>query len=144
MLITNFDKGEEPIYREAVKRFGKKELYVDRNAYVGFGKKDNSMSALRCNSSIELTEFWKIFDEIKNTKWCITTNDIDKSGILYLGWQNPAWDESGYFWTSKDVIESILKNNTAKHPFLFNSKKDAVKQLKSIHIPQKCRIMKWT
>ena len=68
MLITNFDKSEESIYREAVKRFGKKELYVDRNAYDRFGMKDDSRSALRCNSSMELTEFWKLFDEIKNTK----------------------------------------------------------------------------
>ena len=69
MLITNFDKSEEPIYREAVKRFGKKELYIDRNAYIGgYNRiKDDSMSALRCKVPMDLTEFWKIFDEIKIT-----------------------------------------------------------------------------
>ena len=43
--------------------------------------------------------------------------------IYYLGWQNPAWDEDGYFWTSKDAIFKILKegNNTKEHPFLFET-----------------------
>ena len=61
MLITNFDKSEEPIYREAVKRFGEKELYIDRNAYIGgYNRiKDDSMSALRCKVPMDLTEFWK-------------------------------------------------------------------------------------
>jgi hypothetical protein len=45
----------------------------------------------------------------------------------YLGWQNPAWDEDGYFWTSKDVIYEIVKdrNNTKEHPFLFESEEQA-------------------
>ena len=63
MLITNFRKNEEPRYREAVRLFGKKELYVDRNAFVN-GVRDDSASALRCTSYIELSEFWKIFDSL--------------------------------------------------------------------------------
>ena len=30
--------------------------------------------------------------------------------IDYLGWQNPYWDDDGYFWTSKDTIVEILQD----------------------------------
>lgn len=76
--------------------------------------------------------------------WCIITTDesyID--GRAYLGWQNPVWEESGYFWTSRDVFESILNNSTPEHPFLFDSRNEAIKHLKSIHIPQMCKVIKY-
>lgn len=76
-------------------------------------------------------------------KWCIVSKDFDLNEIYYLGWQNPAYNESGYFWTSKEVIKKIAAmNNTIEHPFLFDSKWKAIKHLKSINIPQKCHFKK--
>ena len=81
--------------------------------------------------------------ELRHIKWCITTDNICNDGIDYLGWQNPVWDEEGYFWTSREGIEKISSNSTPEHPFLFNSRREAIKHLKSINIPQKCRIVRW-
>ena len=65
-------------------------------------------------------------------------------GKKYLAWQNPVWDDDGYFWTSKEVVKEILCNNTEKHPFLFPNRREAIEHLKSINIPQRCSIIKWT
>lgn len=81
--------------------------------------------------------------ELEHDQWCITTDNICNDGIDYLGWQRPAWDEDGYFWTSKEVLEKIIANNIPEHPFLFNSRRAAIKYLKSINIPQKCRVIRW-
>lgn len=62
---------------------------------------------------------------------------------MYLAWQNPAWDESGYFWTSKETFEKCFYNNTEEHPFLFRNRAEAIAHLKSINIPQKCSIVRW-
>lgn len=79
---------------------------------------------------------------MKNEVWCITTDGlIDET--MYLGWQNPAWTDDGYFWTYKDVISEILANNTPEHPFLFKSRKDAIAHLKSINLPQRCRVIRF-
>ena len=76
--------------------------------------------------------------------YCITSENIlNKKETVYLAWQNPAWDESGYFWTSKETFEKCLCNNTKEHPFLFRNKTEAITHLKSIDIPQKCRVIKW-
>lgn len=80
--------------------------------------------------------------ELKHEKWCIITN-LFEDETHYLAWQEPAWDEDGYFWTSRDIVEDIIKNNTPEHPFLFNSRRAAIKHLKSISIQQKCRIVRW-
>ena len=75
-------------------------------------------------------------------KWCITTGwGLNNTDILYLGWQPYAWD-NGYFWTDKDVISGILANNTSEHPFLFNSKEEAIAHLRTLDIPQKCRVIR--
>lgn len=82
--------------------------------------------------------------ELTHEKWCITAKLFDfDDEISYLAWQKPAWDEDGYFWTSRDIVEGIINNNTPEHPFLFNSRRTAIKYLKSINIPQKCRIIRW-
>lgn len=81
--------------------------------------------------------------ELAHEQWCITTDNICNDGTVYLGWQNPAWYEDGYFWTSKEVLKDIVANNTPEHPFLFNSRRAAIKCLNSINIPQKCRIIRW-
>lgn len=73
--------------------------------------------------------------------WCITTDGLcDKNEKMYLAWQNPAWDEDGYFWTSKETMKEVLYNNVLWHRFLFHSRNAAIKHLKTIDIPQKCRI----
>jgi len=83
------------------------------------------------------------FSELDHIKWCITTDNICNDGIVYLGWQTPAWDEDGYFWTSKEILQGIIANSTPDHPFLFNSRRAAIRHLKSIDIPQKCRVVRW-
>lgn len=75
--------------------------------------------------------------------FCITYKDSRTGRISYLAWQNPGWNDYGYFWTSKEVFRSCLPNNTLEHPFLFRTKGEAVKLLNSIGIPQKCSIVKW-
>lgn len=76
----------------------------------------------------------------ERTMWIITTN-LHNNVTAYLGWQKPAWDESGYFWTSEDIIRQIVKNSTCDHPFLFNTRKAGIKHLKSLTIPQKCKVI---
>lgn len=80
--------------------------------------------------------------KLVHEKWCITSKLFDNE-TSYLAWQKPAWDEDGYFWTSRDVVENIIEKNTPEHPFLFNSRRAAIKHLKSINIPQKCRVIRW-
>ncbi len=72
--------------------------------------------------------------------WCIITNIHDKK-TGYLGWQNPASNKEGYFWTQKRNISNILYNNTPNHPFLFHNRKTAIRHLKTLHIPQKCKVV---
>lgn len=82
--------------------------------------------------------------ELEHEKWCITTDNFTHNEKVYLGWQNPAWDEDGYFWTSRETVEKIMKtNNTSDHPFIFNSRKSAIKHLKTLQIPQKCKVIRW-
>lgn len=64
MLITNFDKKNEPLYRKAVEQYVKKELYIDKNAYWKNGHKDENMSALRCTTQMDLSDFWRLFDKL--------------------------------------------------------------------------------
>lgn len=44
---------------------------------------------------------------------------------MYRGWQTPVWDDDGYFWTRKDVINEIINDSTPEHPFLFFTKDEA-------------------
>lgn len=41
----------------------------------------------------------------------------------YMAWQNLAWDDDGYFWTSRQVLADILKKNPEynmpRHQFAF-------------------------
>lgn len=74
-------------------------------------------------------------------KWCITTEGDSGTDINYLGWQPYIWDD-GYSWTDKDVISEILANNTSEHPFLFNSKEEAIAHLRTLDISQKCRVIR--
>ena len=64
----------------------------------------------------------------------------DKCGTRYLAWQNPAWDESGYFWTSRKTFIKVLRNSTTDHPFLFNSRREACTWLRLSGINLRCKI----
>lgn len=94
-----------------------------------------------------LTEACKIAEkewDKRMTKWCITTQWCKEAEVEYLGWQKPAWDENGYFWTNKETFRNIIPiYNSSEHPFLFSSKSEAIRYLKTLHIPQKCKIVKW-
>lgn len=72
MLVTNFKKDRLPLYNKALKFYiketGDKSLYIDRNAYIRGGIKDEDMCALRCTEQKELGLFWNIFDSIDERK----------------------------------------------------------------------------
>ena len=73
-LITNFDKEEEPIFREAIKQSGNYTLFITKEAYWMNGVIDDSMMALRTtNKKQDLSEFWKIYNLIKLKKGLIQT-----------------------------------------------------------------------
>ena len=72
--------------------------------------------------------------------WIITTN-LYNNETVYLGYQKPAWDESGYFWASEDTIRQIVRNSTYDHPFLFKTRKAGIKHLKSLTIPHECKVI---
>ena len=61
---------------------------------------------------------------------------MESKELHYLGWQEPAWDEDGYFWTSRECIIEVLKigNNTKEHPFLFDTKGEAKKFAKRLKL----------
>ena len=54
--------------------------------------------------------------------------------IKYLGWQKPAWDESGYFWTEFHTISEVMHLNTEDHPFIFQSIDDAYNHAEKINL----------
>lgn len=81
--------------------------------------------------------------ELKHEKWCITTKSVWDDEIAYLAWQNPGYNKHGYFWTNRKNFENILDNNNLEHPFLFDSRRAAIRHLKTIKIPQKCKIVRW-
>lgn len=74
-------------------------------------------------------------------KWCIITEGDSDTDINYLGWQPYIWDD-GYSWTDKKGIKEILEKNTLEHPFLFDSKEEAIAHLKTLGISQKCRVIR--
>lgn len=76
--------------------------------------------------------------------YCIINKNEGLGETMYLAWQDPVFlEDDGYFWTYKDSFEKILCNNTEEHPFLFNSRAEAIAHLKSINIPQKCSIARF-
>lgn len=80
--------------------------------------------------------------ELEHEKWCITTK-LFENETHYLAWQEPVWGEDGYFWTSRETLQKVIGNNTSEHPFLFNNRRSAIRHLKTINIPQKCRVVRW-
>ena len=65
IFITNFCKEEESLYREAIKRFSQKCLYIEHIAYRKNGTKDDNLMALYCTHKISLTQFWDIYESLK-------------------------------------------------------------------------------
>lgn len=71
-----------------------------------------------------------------------TLNDIDEMNY-YLAWQTPIFlGDYGYFWTYKNIFETMIDKSNSEHPYVFDRWIDAVKLLKRINIPQKCKIIK--
>ena len=65
VLITNFRKEQESLYRQAIEKFGNPELFIWRDAYWENGTKDEDCLALRCSPDVDLSEFWKILEDLK-------------------------------------------------------------------------------
>lgn len=63
-LLTNFDRCELPIYETAIKLYGKNDVYIDENAYLPDGQKDETAYALRCTEDRDYSDFWKVFDKV--------------------------------------------------------------------------------
>lgn len=76
-----------------------------------------------------------------NSGWCIAT-DFSENDIVYLCWQQPAWEDDGYFWTSIDSLLKCICNNTATHPFVFTSRKEAINHIKRLNLTQRCRVVR--
>ena len=53
--------------------------------------------------------------ELEHEKWCITTDDITHDGIVYLGWQNPAWMKMDIFGRVKKILRRLLKQTIQKN-----------------------------
>ena len=67
-LLTNFDKKEEPIYREAIEKYGKDFLYIKSDAYWIDGTHDESLSALWTSKNENLSDFWELLRSIKKRR----------------------------------------------------------------------------
>ena len=48
---------------------------------------------------------------------------------MYLAWQNPGWEDTGYFYSSARSIEEfkdiVRRNHSNEHPFIFKSREKA-------------------
>jgi len=100
-------------------------MFILKGGEIDFYNKKGLHKPRRCKSCRDKRR------NKENNMYIITSKGglfgAEPDRIDYLGWQNPYWDDDGYFWTSKDTIVEILKegNNTKEHPFLFNSVKQA-------------------
>lgn len=128
------------------KNFGKNRLYTN------YG--DGSISVFTKDETVDPNDFFSVLDDIRKMKWCVTTSSYEcltNEGVHYLGWQEPSdvdedtsYDLAGYFWTTEEVIESIMDNSTHRHPFIFDTKTEAILQVKKLKLPQKCKIELWS
>jgi hypothetical protein len=64
-LLTNFKKENMPLYDEAIRRYGKGDVFITDEAYWENGRKDESMCALRCTIDKDYSEFWRVFEMVK-------------------------------------------------------------------------------
>lgn len=76
----------------------------------------------------------EIIDGIKLYTGKPVINNSTGDSVKFLGWQDPAWDESGYFWTEFYNIPDVLHNNIEEHPFIFESIPDAINHAKKINL----------
>lgn len=67
--------------------------------------------------------------------WCITKSENNE--IEYLCW-NPS--NSEYFWTNRETVSEMLPYNNSNRQFLFHSRNVAIRNLKKMNIPQKCKV----
>lgn len=64
-LLTNFNKEQRPLYEEAIRRYGKGDVFITDDAYWNNGVRDDSMCALRCAVDKDYSEFWRAFELVK-------------------------------------------------------------------------------
>lgn len=84
--------------------------------------------------------------EGKKKYWVITSeigfaglyNSYKERKFLIYGINKTPIEE--YYWVYPETFWAYIYNHTEKHPFLFNTKSDAVVYLKSLSIKFKCKI----
>ena len=92
-------------------------------------------------------KYYGIFDYdknefIKEKRFYIATDDKSyDEGMAFLSWQYPGYEDTGYFWTSLETLNKMIPHMKNEFPFVFKTKNEAVKHLKTLGIPQKCRIV---
>ena len=64
-LLTNFKLEALPIYEEALRRYGKDDVYICEDAYWGNGYKDETMCSVRRRREGDFSEFWNIVHQVK-------------------------------------------------------------------------------
>lgn len=62
---------------------------------------------------------------------------------MYLCWQNPVWEDNGYFWTWKEYLDKCIQDNSKEHPFLFNSEDEANEFIKTFKCHAQCFAMEY-
>jgi hypothetical protein len=68
-LVTNFSVNRLPIYEKAIQKFNKGDLiYIKKEAYDIAGNIMPKNMSIHCDKWVDLSDFWNIFEEIKNKK----------------------------------------------------------------------------
>ena len=74
--------------------------------------------------------------ELSYPTYAITCNMAGSTMCLAYNEAN-----DGYFWTDEKTYFELKRNSTTKHPFIFNSKRNGVKHLRTLKIKQKCKVI---
>lgn len=97
VLVTNFSKYREPIYREAIEKYGDSRFYISYEAFDVFGDPVKNSYSLRMNSESgrveDLSSFWRIFDSISRTMEMIET------------WKH---EKKYYWWYITDRMKKVV------------------------------------
>ena len=64
-LLTNFDKEERPMFEEAIRQYGKADVFITDDAYDMSGRCVDWYHALRCTHDGDYSPFWRVFERVK-------------------------------------------------------------------------------
>lgn len=68
--------------------------------------------------------------------YIVTSHFWEKT--FYLAWQPPVFEDDGYFWTGREVVEEIRKEspefNNCDHPFLFETEEAATQKAEQLKL----------